>query len=99
MGGLDPAAPALRREGPLRGWLAAHYPDRREKVLHRITDLRDGKLNETRFGVRQRGTGIWAEQIAELVALARKRNGLAASGPELSAAAFRRPGASQLALF
>ncbi len=81
------------------GWLEAHYPDRREKILHRIADLRDGKLNETRFGVRQRGTGIWAEQIAELVALSRKRSGLAASGPKLSAAAFRRPGTSQLALF
>ena len=80
-------------------WLAAHYPDRREKVLHRIGDVRDGKLNDARFGVRHRGTGLWAEQIAELVALARRRNGLASSGPALSVAAFRRPGTSQLALF
>ena len=80
-------------------WLAEHYPDRREKVLHRIADLRDGKLNETRFGVRHRGTGIWAEQIAELVALARRRSGIPASAPKLSAASFRRPGTSQLALF
>jgi DNA repair photolyase len=80
-------------------WLEAHYPDRREKILHRIGDVREGKLNDTRFGVRQRGTGIWAEQIGELVSLARKRNGLEASGPKLSAAAFRRPGTSQLALF
>ena len=80
-------------------WLAQHYPDRREKVLHRIMDVRDGKLSESRFGVRHRGTGIWAEQIAELVALARKRSGIPGSGPKLSVAAFRRPGASQLTLF
>jgi DNA repair photolyase len=79
-------------------WLEAHYPDRREKILHRISDVREGKLNDARFGVRQRGTGIWAEQIGELVALARKRNGLEASGPKLSVASFRIR-ASQLALF
>jgi len=80
-------------------WLAEHYPDRRDKVLHRISDLREGKLNESRFGARQRGTGIWAEQIAELVALARRKAGLPGSGPKLSTAAFRRPGGGQLTLF
>lgn len=80
-------------------WLEKHYPDRREKVLHRIADVREGKLNDSRFGVRHRGTGIWAEQIAELVALSRKRTGLVASWPKLSVAAFRRPGTSQLTLF
>jgi len=80
-------------------WLAQHYPDRRDKVLHRIADLRDGALNETRFGVRHRGTGIWAEQISELVALSRKRRGISASGPKLNVEAFRRPGADQLRLF
>ncbi len=80
-------------------WLEAHYPDRREKVLHRIADVRDGGLNDSRFGVRHRGTGVFAEQIAELFALARKRSGLAAAWPKLSAASFRRPGTSQLELF
>ncbi len=80
-------------------WLAAHYPDRREKVLHRIMDVREGKLNDSRFATRHRGTGIWAEQIADLVRLARARNRLASSGPALSVAAFRRPDTSQLALF
>jgi DNA repair photolyase len=79
-------------------WLAQHYPDRREKVLHRIADVRDGKLSETRFGFRHRGTGLYAEQIRQLVELARKRHGLAAHGPELSIGAFRRPGGAQLPL-
>ena len=79
-------------------WLADHYPDRRDKVLHRIESVRDGKLNATQFGVRHRGTGVFARQIAELVALARRRHGLAGSGPALSVAAFRRPGGAQLPL-
>ncbi|HXZ84885.1 MAG TPA: PA0069 family radical SAM protein [Myxococcota bacterium] len=79
-------------------WLADHFPDRREKVLHRIQAVRDGKLNATQFGVRHRGVGVLATQIGELVALARRRNGLDAHGPELSTAAFRRPGGGQLSL-
>jgi DNA repair photolyase len=79
-------------------WLADHFPDRRDKILHRIAAVRDGKLYQTQFGVRQRGTGLFAEQIADLVALARRRHGLAARGPELSTASFKPPGGDQLAL-
>jgi DNA repair photolyase len=79
-------------------WLADHFPNRREKILHRIESIRDGKLNETRFGVRHRGVGIFAEQIAELVALSRARHRIDRHGPDLSVAAFRRPGGAQLAL-
>jgi DNA repair photolyase len=80
-------------------WLADHFPDRRDKILHRVESVRDGKLYQHEFGVRQRGTGVFAQQIAELVSLGRKRHGLAERGPELSIAAFRKPGGSQPALF
>jgi DNA repair photolyase len=79
-------------------WLADHFPDRREKILHRIESVRDGKLNETQFGVRHRGVGIFAEQISGLVAMSRARHRLERHGPELSTAAFRRPGGAQLSL-
>jgi DNA repair photolyase len=79
-------------------WLADHFPDRREKILHRIESIRDGKLNATQFGVRHRGVGVFAEQIAQLVSLSRRRHGIPAHGPELSSAAFHRPGGGQLAL-
>jgi DNA repair photolyase len=79
-------------------WLADHFPDRREKILHRIESIRDGKLNATQFGVRHRGVGIFAEQIADLVALSRRRHGIPAHGPALSIASFRRPGGGQLSL-
>ena len=79
-------------------WLADHFPDRRDKVLHRVAGVRDGKLYQTEFGVRQRGTGLYAGQIADLVELARRRHGLADRGPELSTSSFRPPGGDQLAL-
>ncbi len=93
--------------GLFEAWLEQHFPDRREKVLHRIRELRGGRLNDPRFGSRMRGEGIFAQQIAALFASARRRHGLDQPLPELSAAAFRRPGqtaaaepaAAQLSLF
>ncbi len=80
-------------------WLEQHFPERKDKVLSRIRSLRGGKLNDARFGSRMRGEGIFSETIAELFALACRRNGIARGGPSLSTAVFRRPGLGQLALF
>jgi DNA repair photolyase len=77
-------------------WLGRHFPERREKVLNRVRSLRGGRLNDPRFGSRMRGEGIFAAQIESLFELSRRRAGLAAKGPPLSTAHFRRP---QLALF
>jgi DNA repair photolyase len=91
----------LRLPGAVAGlfeaWLAQHYPDRREKVLNRIRSLRGGALNDSRFGRRMRGEGLFAEQVKATFDTFRRRHGLDRRLPELSAAAFRRPG--QLALF
>ena len=72
-------------------WLEKHRPERREKVLGRLRDLRDGRLNDPRFGSRMRGEGPMAESLAELFRVARKKHGLDADAPSLSAGAFRRP--------
>jgi DNA repair photolyase len=81
-------------------WLTEHYPDRREKVLNRMRSLHGGALYDSRYAHRQRGAGEFAAQIEALFALGVKRAGLARRGPELSTAAFRRPGvADQLSLF
>lgn len=44
-------------------WLDEHFPDRKEKVLNRIRDIRGGKLYDPQWRVRQRGKGIFADQI------------------------------------
>lgn len=79
-------------------WLLLHYPERADKVLGRIRDVRGGKLNDPRFGVRMRGEGEWADVFSQHFRLARDRAGISCDMPPLSAAAFRRPGRQQ-ALF
>ena len=79
-------------------WLDEHAPERKEKVLNRIRALRGGRLNDPTFGARMRGEGIFAEQIARLLAVARRKAGMPERGPELSTASFRRPPGNQLEL-
>lgn len=80
-------------------WLARYFPDRKDKVLNRLRELRGGKLYDAAWGQRQLGQGEWAKQIAALFAAACRRAGLKGDRPELSTAAFRRPPGPQLELF
>jgi DNA repair photolyase len=80
-------------------WLEHHVsPEKREKVLNRIRAIRGGKLNDSRFGARMRGEGIFAEQISQMFHVACRKVGLPEDGPELSTASFRRPSGPQLDL-
>lgn len=79
-------------------WLERNFPERQDKVLGRIRAIRGGKLNDPRFGARMRGEGIFAEQIAQMFHAACRRVKLPEDGPELSIAAFRKPGGRQLGL-
>lgn len=47
-------------------WLRREYPDRAEKVINRIKDVREGKMNSAEFGKRMSGTGEIADSIAQL---------------------------------
>lgn len=80
-------------------WLEDHFPEKKERVLHRIRALRGGRLNDSRFGARMRGEGVWAGQIHALFQVACRQAGLAGDAPTLSIAAFRRLGGGQLRLF
>lgn len=82
-------------------WLEEVVPDRKDKVLNRIREMRDGKLNTSAFGDRMKATGIFAEQIRALFDVACRREGLAHGWPELTAEHFRRPEEprAQLSLF
>ena len=70
-------------------WLDAHFPDRKQKVLHRIRELRGGNLTTSTCGERMRGTGVWAETLAAMFHTARTQVGIPSTGPALSTAAFR----------
>ncbi|HSH37154.1 MAG TPA: PA0069 family radical SAM protein [Chthoniobacterales bacterium] len=72
-------------------WLDEHFPGRKEKVLGRIRSMRGDKLYDYRWGKRQEGEGIFAEQIATMFEVGRRRAGISDQRPTLSTAAFRRP--------
>src|SRR4051812_29110553 len=73
-------------------WLEEHFPDRKEKILGRIREIRGGtgRLNDPSWGSRITGQGIFADQIGSLFEVACRRHGIGAR-PQLSVAAFRRP--------
>lgn len=53
-------------------WIKKTLPDRAEKVLSQIKACHGGTLNDSRFGIRSKGEGKIAEQIHEMVRLARR---------------------------
>jgi hypothetical protein len=61
--------------------------------------MRDGKLYKSEWGKRFSGEGVFAEQIAQMFEVARRKAGIKNAGGELSTAAFRRADGKQLALF
>jgi DNA repair photolyase len=80
-------------------WLTLHRPLQKEKVLNRIRDLRGGRLNDPKFGVRMQGVGAYAEHISELFEVSCRKAGLNSKRPTLTAKAFRRSGPKQLGLW
>ena len=71
-------------------WLDQHYPDKKQKILNRVREIRGGKLNDPNFKTRMRGEGIYAEQMARLFQLARKKSGIRERWPKLTTEHFRR---------
>jgi DNA repair photolyase len=57
-------------------WLAEHYPDRASRVLALVRETRGGKMYDSRFGIRQTGTGPYAELLANRFRVAMARLGL-----------------------
>ena len=80
-------------------WLEQNYPEKKNKILGRVREIRGGKLNDPHFKSRMRGEGIYAEQMAKLFQLARKKSGITERWPKLTTEHFRRPGIDQLKLF
>lgn len=79
-------------------WLAAHYPQRAAHVMSLVRQVRGGEVYDSRFGVRMRGEGPFADLLAQRFAKAIKRLGLnRREGFNLDCSAFCPPG-RQLAL-
>ncbi len=70
-------------------WLEEHFPDRKEKVLGRIRDMRGTRLNNSQWHTRMTGEGVFAEQIASLFRVGCRHAGIG-ERPTLSTASFRK---------
>lgn len=71
-------------------WLEQHLPDRAEKVLKAIREMRGGQLNDPRFRLRMRGTGVRAEALASLYDVTCRRLGLDRQRQPLGTGHFTR---------
>jgi hypothetical protein len=56
-----------------------------------LRDLHGGSLTDSRFGVRMRGEGEWAKQIADLFRISAAKAGLEPRRYALDASSFVRP--------
>ena len=74
-----------------RAWLAAHYPDRADKVMHMVQDIRGGRDNDAGFFTRMKGQGVWAQLIRTRVKRAAREHGMDRSFPPLRSDLFRPP--------
>jgi DNA repair photolyase len=72
-------------------WLGRHFPDRSERVMARIRDLRGGRDNDANFGSRMTGEGVWADLLAQRMVRACRQYGLNRERLPLETALFRVP--------
>lgn len=93
----------LEVEGLFEEWLSTHYPGKAAHVLSLLRDIHGGRIYRSEFGLRMRGSGEYAELLAQRFRLARRRVGLDETLPALDVSRFRPPQAErardQLELF
>ncbi len=73
-------------------WLYKNFPDRADKVWHLIENSHDGKVNDSRWGVRMRGEGAIAQMVAQQYKKYGKLYGMNAEEWSLDRTRFRVPG-------
>ena len=75
-------------------WLEAHFPERAQRVMNRIRDMRGGKDYDADFGSRMKGEGVWADLIRQRFEKVAARLGIGKRSENfraLDASSFRRP--------
>jgi DNA repair photolyase len=76
-----------------QNWLQAHFPERANRVMNRIREMRGGADYDADFATRMRGEGVWADLLRQRFEKAVLRFGLWHGGSfgTLDASRFRRP--------
>ncbi len=80
-------------------WIKKALPDKADKVLNQIAACHGGSLNDSRFGLRNRGEGPVAEQIHAMAALAKKTYFQGRTFPKLNTALHSQFKNGQYSLF
>ncbi len=75
-----------------RQWLQVHYPQRAERIMARVQEMHGGKDYDSNFANRMKGSGIWAQLIAQRFEKACGRLGFNREHVALDTGAFKRPG-------
>ncbi len=73
-------------------WINANYPEKADRVLNYVRDLRGGKLYDASFETRMRGVGEKADNIEQVFKVFSKKYGLNKFRRPVTTALFRRPG-------
>lgn len=85
-------ASAVGGSAALKDWLAAHFPDRADRVMSRVRDMRGGKDYDSSFSTRMKGEGLWADMLRQRFRQVTRRLGLnARQHGILGMSEFRRP--------
>jgi DNA repair photolyase len=74
-----------------REWLETHYPERANRILKRIQEMRGGQDYDAAFGARMRGQGIWADLLQQRFIKTADRLGYRYNRFELDTTQFRLP--------
>lgn len=96
LGALSVGYTTVRLNGKIatifEGWLASHFPDRKQKVLNQIKELHGGSVNDSDYGRRMKGEGNIAKVIQQLHQVAKRKYLQGRIKPEWNLSAFRRGG-------
>ena len=81
----------LEVQALFRDWMDAHFPLRTAHVMSLMRQLHGGRAYDAAFGMRQRGSGAFAERLEQRFAIAARRHGLDREAPPLDASRFKPP--------
>lgn len=79
-------------------WIKREFPEKAERVLHRIREVRNGNLSDPNFGSRMTGVGGVAEAIEQLFRVTRRKLGINKPQSPLAVNLFHVP-TNQVELF
>jgi len=72
-------------------WLEQHVPERAARIMARVREMRGGKDNDSRFGTRMTGQGVWSRLLRQRFDKACSRLGYSRERVDLDLTQFRPP--------